>query len=60
MDDNIVVFATTNEIFFNYNSIFYHMNKKTLTNMVNFVISIGLLSLQCTHPWVFHDIISNS
>jgi hypothetical protein len=29
MDDNIVVFATTNEMFFNYNSIFYHMNKKT-------------------------------
>jgi hypothetical protein len=29
MDDNVVVFVTTNEMFFNYNNIFYHMNKKT-------------------------------
>jgi hypothetical protein len=44
MDDNVVVFATTNERFFNYNNIFYHMNKKHGPHMANFAISIGLLS----------------
>jgi hypothetical protein len=27
------------------------------THMANFIISIGLLSLQYTHPWVFFAII---
>jgi hypothetical protein len=29
MDDKEVVVATTNERFFNYNNLFYHMNKET-------------------------------
>jgi hypothetical protein len=27
MDDKVIIFATTNERFFNYNNTFYHMNK---------------------------------
>jgi len=29
MDDNVIVFVTTNESFFIYNNIFYQMNKET-------------------------------
>jgi hypothetical protein len=68
MDYNVVVFATTNERFFNWNNIFYHMNKKTYTTydklcyfngtiILSIYPSMGLL---CNYPWVFHDIISNS
>jgi len=60
MDDNIVVFVTTMKVF--AIAIVYPTtctNKHRL-HMANFAISIGLLSLQCTHPWVFHDIIFNS
>jgi len=31
MDDNIVVFATRNEMNFNYNNILYHMNKEIVS-----------------------------
>ncbi len=59
MDDNIVVFATTMKVF--ATTIVYSTTctKKYRSHMANFVISIGLL-FQCTHPWVFHDIIFNS
>ncbi len=33
--------------------------KKCRPHMANFVVSIGISSFQCTHLWVFHDIIFN-
>jgi hypothetical protein len=50
MDDNVVVFATT----IVYSTTY---TKKYRPHMANFVISIRLLSLQCTHPWVLFAII---
>jgi hypothetical protein len=60
MDDNVIVFATTVKVF--ATTIIYStiVTKKHRPHITNFVISIGLLSFKCTHPWVFHDIISNS
>jgi hypothetical protein len=60
MDDNVVVFVTTMNFF--ATAIVYPTTctKKHRLHMVNFAISIGLLSLQCSHPWVFHDIIFNN
>jgi hypothetical protein len=53
MDDDVVVFAI---------AIIYSTTctKKYKPHMANFVISIKLLSLQCTHPWVLFTIIHGS
>jgi hypothetical protein len=61
MDDNVFVFATT---------IVYSTTctNKYRSHKANFVISIELLSFQCSHPWVLfaiihgfsHDIIFNN
>jgi hypothetical protein len=50
MDDNIVVFATRMKVF--AIAIIYSTTctKKHKPHMANFVISIGLLSFQYTHP----------
>jgi multisubunit Na+/H+ antiporter MnhF subunit len=60
MDDNIVIFVTIMKVF--ATTIVYSITctKKYRPHMTNFAILIGLLSFQCTHPWVFHDIIFNS
>jgi hypothetical protein len=60
MDDNVVVFATTMKVF--APAIIYSTTctKKYRPHMANFVISIRLLSLQCTHPWVLFVIIHGS
>ncbi len=59
MDDNVIIATTMN--FFAIRIIYSTTCiKKHRPHMANFAISIGLLSLQCTHPQVFHDIISNS
>jgi hypothetical protein len=68
MDDNVVVFATTMKAFAITTLYFATCTKKYRPHMANFVISIGLLSLQCTpsmglvcnYPWVFHDMIFNN
>jgi hypothetical protein len=57
MDDNLIVFAITMKII--ATAIVYSTTctKKHRPHMANFVISIGILSFQCTHPWVFFAII---
>jgi hypothetical protein len=60
MDDNIVVFTTTMKVFAIAIIYFTTCTKKYGSHMANFVISIGLLSLQCTHPWVLFAIIHGS
>jgi len=59
MDDNVTIATTMN---FSATTIIYSTKciKKHRPHIANFAISIGLLSFQCTHPRVFHDIISNS
>ncbi len=49
MGDNVVIFATIMKVFATV--IIYRLY------MANFAISIGVLSFQCTHPWVFFAII---
>jgi hypothetical protein len=60
MNDNLVVFATTMKVF--VTAIIYSTTriKKYKPHMANFVISIGLLCLQCTHPWVLFSKIHGS
>jgi len=57
MVDNIVVFPTTMNFFIIAIIYFATCTKKHRPHMANFTISIGLLSLQYTHPWVFFAII---
>jgi hypothetical protein len=60
LDANIIVFSTTMNVF--ATTIIYSTTctKKHKPHMTNFAISIGLLSLQCTYPWVFFAIIYGS
>jgi hypothetical protein len=60
MDDYVVVFAITMNFF--AIAIVYSTTcrKKHKPHMANFVVSIKLLSFQCTHPWVFFAIIHGS
>jgi hypothetical protein len=60
MDDNVIVFATTMRVYTIAIIYFDTCTKEYRPHMANFAILIGLLSLQYTHPWVFHDILSNS
>jgi len=60
MDDNVIVFRTTMNVFATAIVYFTTCTKKHKPHMANFVISIGLLSLQCTYPWVFFAIIHGS
>jgi hypothetical protein len=57
IDDNVIVFAITMKII--ATAIVYSTTctKKHRSHRTNFIISIGILSLQCTHPWVFFAII---
>jgi hypothetical protein len=68
MDDNVIVFVIIMKVF--AIAIVYSTTctKKYKPHKKNIVISIGLLSFQCTHSWVLfavihgssHDIIFNS
>jgi hypothetical protein len=60
MDDNVIAFAITMNVF--AITIVYSTTctKKYRPYMANFVISIGILCLQCTHPWVLFSIIRGS
>jgi hypothetical protein len=60
MDDNVVVFTTTMNFFATAIIFSPTCIKKYRPHMANFVISIGLLSLQCTLPWVFFAIVHGS
>jgi hypothetical protein len=67
-DDNVVVFITTMKVVATAIIYFTTFTKKYKPQKANFIISIRLLSFQCTHPLVLvttihgssHGIIFNS